>query len=103
MRSRVLFASTAALLSLAPLVASAADTVPSIDLRGFHAPIDPASGVHVQPADSPGTGEWSVGLWTSYAYRPITLRDPTTNKIAFDVIRHQLSGDLTASVGLFHR
>jgi hypothetical protein len=103
MRSRALLASTAALLLLAPPRARAADPVPSLDLRGFHAPIDPASGVHVVPADSPATGEWNVGLWMSYAYRGITLRDTRTHHIAFDVIKHQLSSDVVAGIGLWHR
>jgi hypothetical protein len=101
MRLRATFA--AALTLLLGSRAASADPVPSLDLRGFHAPNDPASGVSIQPADSPDTGEWNVGLWTQYAYRPITLRDAKTNKIGFDVIKHQVSGDLVAGVGLFHR
>lgn len=100
MRSRAFLA--AALLLLAP-AARAADPVPSLNLRGFRAPIDPASGVYVQPADSPDTGEWNVGAWFSYAYRPIALRDAKTNKIAFDLLKHQLTSDVVGSIGLFHR
>ncbi|MFT3774543.1 MAG: thrombospondin type 3 repeat-containing protein [Minicystis sp.] len=101
MRTRALLA-TAALL-LAPAVARAADPVPSLNLRNFRAPIDPASGVFVQPAEAPATGEWNVGLWFSYAYRPITLRDAKTKDIAFDVLSHQLTTDVVASIGFWHR
>jgi hypothetical protein len=105
MRPRALLASAAALLLLAGSQArpAAADAVPSLDLRGFTAPTDPGSGMYVQPADSPGTGEWSVGLFTSYAFRPVTLRDAKTDAIVFDVIKNQISGDLVGGVGLWHR
>jgi hypothetical protein len=108
MRSRARLASSAllALAALAPLASSparAADPVPSLDLRGFRAPIDPSSGVYVQPADAPDTGEWNVGAWFSYAFRPITLRDAKTGARVFDVQKHQLTTDVVASVGLWHR
>jgi hypothetical protein len=100
MRSRAIVASVALLLAAR---AARADPVPSLDLRSFHAPIDPASGVWVTPADSPGSGEWNAGLWLSYAFRPITLRDASTKAIALDVIEHQLTSDVVAAVGLWHR
>jgi OOP family OmpA-OmpF porin len=103
-RSR-LSLSAAPLLLAAVLVAGAAsaDPVPSLDLRGFTAPTDPSSGLYFQPADAPATGEWNVGLFTSYAFRPITLRDVQTGAIALDVIKHQLSSDLVAGIGLWRR
>jgi OmpA-OmpF porin, OOP family len=100
MRRRALLASAALLLSA---TAARADTTPSLDLRTFHAPIDPSSGVWVTPADAPATGEWNVGAWFSYAFRPVVLRDPTTKSIALDVIEHQVTSDVVASVGLWHR
>ena len=107
MRRRARFPSAALLLlaGLGPLAPSPAhaDPVPSLDLRGFRAPNDPSSGVYVQPADAPGTGEWNVGLWFSYAYRPVTLRDATTHARVFDVQKHQLTSDLVASIGLWNR
>ena len=101
MRSRALLAAVA--LLLAPRAALAADPVPSLDLRGFRAPVDPSSGVFVQPADAPDTGEWNVGVWLSYAHRPITLRSAKTGEVAHSVISHQVTSDLVASVGLWHR
>ena len=103
MRSRALLASAAVVALLAPRAALAQTPVPSADLRNFHASTDPASGLYLEPAVSPGTAEWNAGMWLSYAFRPITLRDPTTKAVAFDVIRHQITGDVTASFGLFHR
>lgn len=76
---------------------------PSLDLRGSHASIDPGAGLYQEPADSPGTAEWSAGFWLSYAYRPITLRDARTNSVVFDVIKHQVTSDLTAGIGVGHR
>ncbi len=80
-----------------------ADPNPSLDLRGFNPPTDPASGLQLEPARCPDTLEWNAALWTSYAYRPITLRDPATGDVGFDVIEHQLSGDLVANVGIARR
>ena len=99
----LLLAGLASLTSLTSTPAHAADPVPSLDLRGFRAPIDPSSGVYFQPADSPDTGEWNVGLWSSYAFRPITLHDTRTSARVFDVQKHQLTSDVVASLGLWHR
>jgi OmpA-OmpF porin, OOP family len=90
-----------ALLLLAPATlslaaAAAADPVPPLDPRGFHAPTDPASGLYVQPVEAPATGQWNVGVFTSYAYRPIALQ-------GIDVIRHQVSSDVVLGVGLWKR
>ncbi len=96
--------SAAALSSLLVLsFASIAGAQPSVDVRGFRASTDPASGLYLEPASSPGTGEWNAGLWLSYAYRPITLRDPVSDEIRFDVIEHQLTADLVAGVGIAGR
>ncbi|APR83159.1 internalin, putative [Minicystis rosea] len=102
MRTRA-FLAAAALLSIAPAVVRAADPVPSLNLRNFRAPIDPASGVFVQPAEAPATGEWNVGLFFSYAYRPITLRDAKTNDVAVKVLSHQITTDVVASIGFWNR
>jgi hypothetical protein len=83
--------------------ALAADPAPSLDLRGFYAPTDPNSGMHVESATSPGTGEWSVGLWGNYVYRPITLRDPASGEVGFDVLEHQVTTDVVASIGIRKR
>ena len=105
MRLRAFFASALALALSGSTTArvAAADPTPSLNLRNFTAPLDPGSGVWVQPTDSPATGEWNVGLFTSYAFRPVTLRDASTNAIAFDVIKHQVTSDLVAGVGLWRR
>ena len=88
---------------LALSVASLAGAQPSVDARGFRGSTDPASGLYLEPASSPGTGEWNANLWLSYAYRPITLRDPSTDEIAFDVVSHQVTADLAAGVGIAQR
>ena len=108
MRSRAPLASAAlalvSALALAPRPALAQTaTVPSLNVRNFQAPTDPASGLYLEPAESPGTAQWNAGLWLSYAWQPITLRDPTTNSVAFDVIRHQLTGDVSLGVGIARR
>lgn len=88
---------------LAASVVSPAAAQPSVDLRGFRASIDPGAGVYSEPAATPDTGEWSASLWGSYAYRPIVLRDPASGEVRFDVIRHQVSADFAAGVGIARR
>jgi hypothetical protein len=99
-------ASGAALASgvlLLVTAASHADDVPSLDLRGFHPPEDPRSGLYLQPALSPDTLDFNAALWASHSFRPVTLRDPATGERALSVIEHQLGGNFVASVGLLRR
>ncbi|WP_437548130.1 hypothetical protein WME97_48795 [Sorangium sp. So ce367] len=99
MRPSAIALSSLLAASVAPLAAAQ----PSADLRGFRASIDPGAGVYLEPAATPDTGEWSASLWASYAYRPIVLRDPASGEIRFDVIRHQVSADFAAGVGIARR
>ena len=102
--ARVVRTSATALTSLLALsVASVAGAQPSVDARGFRASTDAASGLYLEPATSPSTGDWNANLWLSYAYRPITLRDPSTDEIAFDIVSHQVTADLAAGVGIAQR
>ncbi|WP_231511455.1 thrombospondin type 3 repeat-containing protein [Chondromyces apiculatus] len=80
-----------------------AQPAPSVDVRGFRASADPGAGLYLEPAASPGTGDFSAALWLTYGYRPISLRDPTTDESRFSVIGHQLSADLAATVGIAER
>jgi hypothetical protein len=95
----VLACSTTALFALA---ADAHAQVPSLDLRGFRAPTDPASGLYLEPAASPQSYEWNLGLWLGYARRPVTLEDEA-GETQFVVIGNQLSADLTAQIGFAER
>ena len=83
--------------------ARAADPVPSLDLRGFRVPTDPASGLYLEPAASPATLDYSVGLWLSYSYRPVTLVDDSAGDTQFKVIAHQITSDLTGVIGFAER
>ena len=71
---------------------AAADPVPSLELRGFNPPSDPSSGLYFEPASAPDTLDWNGSLWLSYAYRPVTLRNPADEDDVFAVIEHQLKG-----------
>src|SRR5215831_16608590 len=103
MRLGLAFIALGVVMIARPPPARADGTPPSLDLRTFHAPTDPISGLYLEPADSPGTAEWSAALWFNYVYRPITLRDPTSGDVQFDVIKHQLTSDVTMSFGIAHR
>lgn len=102
MRVRRAFSAFAATLAVAA-PAFAGDAIPSLDLRGFRPSTDAAAGLYLEPAATPATGDFTVSAWMSYAHRPVTLKDPTTGERAFDVLQHQITSDLTASVGFGHR
>lgn len=80
-----------------------AEPSPSLDLRGITPSTDPRAGLMLEPADVPEPLSWNAALWLRYAYRPFTLRNPATDDIRFTMVRHHLSGDLTAGIGLFER
>jgi len=80
---------------------SAGAEAPSVDLRGYHASVDPAAGTTLEPASAPATGEWNVGMRVHYAYRPIELN--SSRGVETVPIRHQLGADLIAAVGLWRR
>ena len=64
----------------------AGDSVPSLDLRGFNPSGDPNSGLYFEPAASPATLDWNAALWNNYSYRPVTLRNPVDDEVAFEVV-----------------
>lgn len=99
----VLLALGSSLAAVTAAGPAAAQGEPSVDVRGFRASADPGAGLYLEPAASPATGDWNAALWLSYAYRPITLEDPATEEARFDVLRHQVSADLAASIGLWER
>lgn len=82
-------------------------TDPSVDLRGFSAPTDPRAGLYTEPASSPATGAWNVGLWASYASRGVSdpshdLGSAYGSRGAYPV-RNQLSFDAVANIGIAER
>ncbi len=79
-----------------------AEPVPALDLRGFQPPTHPEALVYLEPTTSPSDGEWNLGLEVSYGYRPVVIADPLTGRETVPV-RHQLSLDLTGSIGLGDR
>lgn len=101
MRLRALFG-LAVTCWLVPTATAAGDPPPSLDLRGFSAPLDHASGLYLEPAETPHTWDYNMGLWFNYAHRPVTLRDQN-DEVAFSVIDHQVSADLIANVGFEKR
>ena len=87
-------------MALGSLAASAhADPVPSLDLRAFHPPVDPSGFLYLEPASTPGPGNWNVGAYASYALFPVNLDDARGNQIAH-VISHQVSLDYFANIGI---
>jgi OmpA-OmpF porin, OOP family len=79
-----------------------ADPVPSLDLRNFDPPTDPKGALYLEPAATPGGGEWNVGALFSYSYRSVVLEDPSGNTVAIP-LEHQFSLDYLASLGIGDR
>ena len=96
------FARLTLAVTLSVCAARAQDPVPSLDLRGFYPPSDPKGALYLEPATTPGPGNWDVGVWGSYALSPIVLNDASGAEVA-TVIEHQVSVDYFASLGIGKR
>src|SRR5262245_39444373 len=95
-------------LALPPLIlllasAAQAEPVPSLDLRNFHPPADPQGSLYLESTSTPGSGEWSAGAWLSYSYRSVVLRAQNTDDVVAIPVKHQLSLDYVATVGVLDR
>lgn len=77
-------------------------TLPSIDMRTWRPSSDPAAGLALEPVTTPGSWQWSVGLWTQYAQSPVVLRSPTGAAVLTPV-EHALGADFVAEIGLGDR
>ncbi|HEX4341079.1 MAG TPA: thrombospondin type 3 repeat-containing protein [Polyangiaceae bacterium] len=86
-------------LSLAAATARAEGPVPSLDLRGFHPPVDPAGFLYIEPTKTPGGGQWNFGAYASYALSPVVLRGPGDHELA-KVVSHQVSLDYYGNIGI---
>jgi hypothetical protein len=96
--------------ALAALVASlvlprlaAAQIAPSIDARTWAPSMDPAAGLVLEPTQSPGPWQWSMGAWLTYAQSPVTLRYASSGAVASRPLDHVLGADLVAGLGLGDR
>jgi hypothetical protein len=87
------------LFAAAPV--SAADPVPSLDLRNFEPPVDPAGFLYLEPASTPGPWNWNFGAYGSYAVSPVVLEG--ANGQEKKAISHQVSFDYFANVGIGKR
>ncbi len=89
-------------LGLSIGTAAHAEPVPSLDLRNFEPPTDPKGALYLEPAGTPGGGEWNVGAMVSYAYRSVVLEDAAGNTLAVP-LKNQLALDYLASLGIGER
>src|ERR1035441_1594895 len=80
-----------------------AQTLPSIDATTWRPSVDPQAGLVLEPVVTPGSWQWNVGAWLSYAHAPVVLRDGSSNAVVQEPVAHALAIDLTASVGLGSR
>ena len=100
---RGLLAALAAAVVMLAGARADAQVLPSLDARTWRPPTDPNAGLVMEPAVTPGPGVFSFGGFTSYAYRPITLRRAGTSDVAFRPVEHVLSLDAVANVGIGQR
>jgi hypothetical protein len=80
---------------------ASAQTLPSLDVRTWRPSTDPAASLVLEPAATPGSWNWNVGAWFTYANQPVVLKQGTLT--AFRPVDNQVGADLTASLGLFSR
>jgi len=90
----------ALLLPTAISAAANAQTLPSIDARTWRPSTDPMAGLVLEPVSTPGGGNWNVGALFSYTHHPLTLRDATTNNVAFRPVELAVGMDVVASLGI---
>ncbi len=101
MRTRRLLATSASAAVLFAGVAHA-QPIPSLDLRDFHPPTDPAGSLYLEPSGTPGPGAWNVGAWASYENRLVVIKDAAGNTATVPV-ENQLSLDYLVGVGISDR
>jgi OOP family OmpA-OmpF porin len=97
-----LFALAFGLLSGATRTADA-QTLPSIDARTWRPSFDPAANLVTEPVTTPGAGNWNVGAFTHYSFRPITVHHADSGDVAFRPVEHLVGMDLGGTVGIGDR
>lgn len=96
------FAAIASLLIALTMARPAAgDPQPSLDLRYFQPPTAPDGTLYLEPAMTPGPGQWNAGAWLSWAYRSVALR--ANGQTLATLLEHQLSVDAVGSLGIGER
>jgi OOP family OmpA-OmpF porin len=91
-----------ALLAALGSVTALAEPVPSLDLRAFHPPADPKGALFLEPAATPGPGNFNVVSYLSYAHELVVLEDADGSRVAVP-LEHQLSLDYAGSIGIGER
>jgi hypothetical protein len=71
----------------------------SVDARGFEATTHPEGLTWLEPTSTPGSGEWNVGAFTSYAYRPV-VAPRTGGSPGYVAVQNQLALDLVGGIGV---
>jgi hypothetical protein len=79
-----------------------AQTLPSLDTRTWKPSTDPQAGLVLEPPSTPGSWQWNVGAWLSYAQSPVVARDASGGVLARPVL-HAIGCDLVGGIGLGDR
>lgn len=80
-----------------------AQTLPSVDTTTWRPSSDPHAGLVLEPVTTPGSWQWNVAAWASYAHAPVVLRDASSGSDAIQPVAHQLALDITVGLGLGSR
>lgn len=97
MRLPTVFAALVSTLCLAP---SARAQAPSIDARTFQPSTDPAASLSLEPVAVAAKGTFSLGAFTHYSHRPVTVRRSDTGDVVSRPVEHLLGGDFVSGLGL---
>ncbi|MCC6215035.1 MAG: hypothetical protein IT376_09215 [Polyangiaceae bacterium] len=90
------------LLVSAAAAAARAEPAPSLDLRTWAPPLDPHGGLALERTAVPELGEVDLGVWASWAHRPIDVDDPAGERLG-GVVTDQVAVDYVASLGAADR
>lgn len=76
---------------------------PSLDARTFRPSIDPRAGLANEPTQTMGAGNVAFSSWFAYVLDPVALRHDGTGDVLARPVRHVVSADLLAAVGIGSR
>ena len=80
-----------------------AQTLPSIDARTWRPSFDPGANLITEPTKTPGAGEWNLGAFATYSFRPITVFKAGSGDAAFRPVEHVAGMDLGGTIGVSDR
>jgi OOP family OmpA-OmpF porin len=80
-----------------------AQTLPSIDARTWRPSFDPGANLITEPSRTPASGEWNLGAFATYSFRPVSVFKAGSGDVAFRPVEHIAGMDLGGTIGVSDR